>query len=413
MSSIVAGCICKVKFVSPNNNEYNEYINYITRDEATRKDYFNKFSLYNEYMNNPEKATGLFTKDVDVCTDEQKENIKKQFMKAQEKKSLMWQSVISFDNDYLRENGLMVTNEYGQEIVNEKQLKIATRKYMEEIEKRENLNKCVWSADIHYNTDNIHIHVAFVELDPKRKKVKYKRKLEDGSYKEIEEYKGTFKDTTLEFSKSKFINTIVNFKDTNKLINDIIRNKIINQEKVDNIKQDKELYDMFIDLYECIDNLGINRKLNYNEQKAKTLKPLINELSKKYIKKYHQKEYDDLIKILEEQDKRYKTAYGTRKNKDNKFIENKLNDLYQRMGNNILKEIYDFQLKEKEKNFILNRKKRLKIIEKRKKEYNKRMVDIYVHHFIYKIKNNIHKEIEKFKNQQYYEELQQEIEKNI
>ena len=35
---------------------------------------------------------------------------------------------------------------------------------------KENLQNSVWSGAIHYNTDNIHIHVATVEPSPLRKK---------------------------------------------------------------------------------------------------------------------------------------------------------------------------------------------------------------------------------------------------
>ena len=39
--------------------------------------------------------------------------------------------------------------------------------------KSEGLENAVWSAAIHFNTDNIHVHIAAVEPEPMRKKKEY------------------------------------------------------------------------------------------------------------------------------------------------------------------------------------------------------------------------------------------------
>ena len=57
-------------------------------------------------MADPEKTSALFTSDSEQLNEEQKASLKKAFQTAQGNKSLMWQHVVSFDNDFLVENGL-------------------------------------------------------------------------------------------------------------------------------------------------------------------------------------------------------------------------------------------------------------------------------------------------------------------
>ncbi len=106
MSKIKAGLILKVKFVLPKSNKYQEYINYIDRENAIRNENIDKYNLYNNYIGNPEKSSGLFTATKDNLNKNEIENLKKSFEKAQKNNSIMWQNVISFDNRWLAELGV-------------------------------------------------------------------------------------------------------------------------------------------------------------------------------------------------------------------------------------------------------------------------------------------------------------------
>lgn len=126
-------------------------------------------------MGNPNKSTGLFTRDKDNLMFEEKRELKAVFETAQRNESLMWQTVISFDNQWLENNGL-----YDQKnsILDEQKLKEVARLAINRMLKNEGLDHAVWSAAIHYNTDNIHIHVATVEPFPIREKIVYQGKEE-------------------------------------------------------------------------------------------------------------------------------------------------------------------------------------------------------------------------------------------
>ena len=106
MNHVKAGVVVVTKFCKSSSKAFYSYIDYVDREEAARSNNTSKYNLYQDYMGNPEKSTGLFTETGDVQTMEEKTKLKDIFKQAQSKDSLMWQTVISFDNKWLEKNGL-------------------------------------------------------------------------------------------------------------------------------------------------------------------------------------------------------------------------------------------------------------------------------------------------------------------
>ena len=109
MSEIKAGVIVKTRFCEAGSSVFGEYIEYIDREDAKRNEMLSEYNLYNDYMDNPEKTTGIFTKDKMKLSDQDKKDLKNTFRIAQDNGSLMWQTVISFDNRWLEEHGLYLS----------------------------------------------------------------------------------------------------------------------------------------------------------------------------------------------------------------------------------------------------------------------------------------------------------------
>ena len=105
-----AGIVLVTKFVASGSQVFSSYIDYIDRDEAIRNQEFENFTLFQEYvgsyMDDKEKTYGLFTAERQTLTPQAKQDLKDIYQTAQQKGSLMWQTVISFDNDFLAGNGL-------------------------------------------------------------------------------------------------------------------------------------------------------------------------------------------------------------------------------------------------------------------------------------------------------------------
>lgn len=347
-----AGVVVVTKFCSPKNEKFSAYINYLNRSEAVRRKHAQAYNLYHDYMGNPEKTTGIFTKEKDYLEAEEKKVLKQVFEKAQENGSLMWQTVISFDNRWLKEQG--VYSEEGK--LDDKKMREVTRNAIAKMLKKENLEEAVWSAAIHYNTDNIHIHIATVEEIPTRERrdyIQYQTKVKDGKKEKVpvldrkgdpvvrEEYKGRFKLQSIEACKSGIVNQLIEEKGYNKRINALIRDTMVQSKKEQQLAMDVDLQTQFFQLYQEMPTAVARSCWNYHNPIMEPLREPIDELSRAYLEKYHKEEMKELKELLELQDVEYQKAYG---GSYQGFMEGKMEDLYTRLGNAVLQEIRHFDM---------------------------------------------------------------------
>lgn len=360
---IKAGIVVVTEFCTPDSNEYKAYIDYMDRKEATRRKHVNEYSLFKDYLDyvgNPLKASGLFTKELDSLDKNQKIRLKEKFSEAQENGSMMWQTAISFDNSWLKEHGLY-DDKLG--LINEKKVVAVARKSINAMLKNEGLEDAVWAADLHHNTDNIHIHVATVEVEPKREKrryIQYEKEVVDGKRKyktrynqELghkekipildaegnkivkEEFVGKFKKKSLRICKSEIYNGIEENKDNTIKITNIMRDRILNKADIEALYNDETFREAFIDLYNTLPQNVSKRLWVYNANVMAPYRAQIDDLSRQYIDKYHKEDFTALKADLIRQNAIYTEAYG----KENDYAEKKEKELYARLGNAILKEV--------------------------------------------------------------------------
>ena len=290
MNHVKAGVVVVTKFCKSSSKAFSSYIDYVDREEAARSNNTSKYNLYQDYMGNPEKSTGLFMETGDVQTMEDKTKLKDIFKQAQSKDSLMWQTVISFDNKWLEKNGLYSSKD---KVLDEERVKGITRSAVHKMLEKEGLENAVWSAAIHYNTDNIHVHVATVEPEPMREKKKYiqykNREVNGKTVKEPildsdgqpvvkEEYKGKFKQSSIDTCKREVVNQIINERENNLKINSILRDSILKQKREHPLVKDKELCRMFLELHKNMPDCNRNM-WNYNNPIMHSLKPQIDEIT--------------------------------------------------------------------------------------------------------------------------------------
>lgn len=337
MDEIKAGVTLMTKFCHPDTSIFKGYVNYIDREEAQRAKHTARYNLYQDYMGNPRKTGGIFTDSLDELTPEQLATLKNSFQHAQDKGSMMWQTVISFDNRWLEENHLY---DSASTVLDDTKLKNAARAAMRKMLKNEDFEDALWSGAIHYNTDNIHIHIATVDPNLTRRKKSFIYTREDGSTYAKKEYVGKFKLKSLQIGKSVVVNSILEDKENNRMINDIIRKSIIDQKKQILLSEDRELRKLFLDIYVSLPH---NMSLwNYNSNSLNSIRPKLDKLTDQYIQIYHAEEYAKLLGLLAEQSSAYNTAYGNPDSGD-RYLEGKLQDLHARMGNAILREMVAFR----------------------------------------------------------------------
>ncbi|MFL7944409.1 MobP2 family relaxase [Priestia megaterium] len=385
--SVIPGVVLKTKFVTSDKKAFQDYVDYVDRDEAKKEQEVHEklFTLYQDYMDNPDKTSSLFTQQSNHLNDVEKKQLKKLFEKAQKNNSIMWQDVITFHNPWLQENGLYDAHTH---TVDEKKLMEITRQSMKEMLKRERLNEsAVWSAAIHYNTENIHIHIATVEPQPTRERGKRKPK-------------------TLDAMKSTVVNQILNRGEQQQKINDLIRKDMVGKKKQDSSLRwkNRDIQPLFLQIYNHLPE--DKRQWQYSYRTLKPMKPFIDVLSHKYIEKYHNHEYQQLLEKLDKEVEELRKAYGEGKGDEKRYKDykqTKIDDLYKRMGNAFLKEMKEYDKQQQQIKRMVESKKQ----SKRPASFNQK---VSMHFALKKMERAFKSEYESWKNQQHYERLQKEIE---
>lgn len=370
--------VIKSKFIagSDGGTSFNNYLNYMDRAETHNKT--NEFEKYQDYMSNEEKSTGLFTLNQDSLTEKEKVYFKDKFREAQESGSILWQDVISFDNDWLKESGVL-----DDKTIDNKQIQEATRSAVQDMLKKEcMMDSAIWTGAIHYNTDNIHVHVAIVQT------------------KDFKE-RGKRKQGSIDSMKSKVANKIVDRSRHNEKLNEFIRERVIETKRDDplnslkNRVMNKELVKQFKKIHQ---QLPEDKRLwKYKMNAISHVRPEIDQLTTLYIQQHFKEEFKEFQKQLDKEVDVHKRMYGNAANSD-RYRETKMTDLYTRMGNTILKEVSEYDRQQKE------------LARKRNKKPSKLIVQRDLNRAVFLVNRYAKADLESVKNQHAYEELQREQE---
>ncbi|MCA1183067.1 MobP2 family relaxase [Bacillus licheniformis] len=373
----------------------NGYINYIGRKEAVQEkendlELFDSYHDYMNYMEDEKKSNGLFTKDIDFVDEEGKKELKKLFKIAEQKQSVLWQDVFSFRNEWLEKHGVY-DSKTGS--LDENKLKNATRKAMDTmLEKEKMTDTAIWTGSIHLNTDNIHIHVATVELTPSRKI------MPNG------QFRGKIKRKTQEAMKSKIGNYIMDRSQERALLDEIVRGKIIKGKETVSLSKDRKTKKLF---KEVINELPAEKKYwQYNYGKIDHVRPKIDEISKIYIEKYHKKDFENFQQKLNEEVKVMREAFGEEKRDQyEKYKQKKIDDLYTRLGNTVLKEMKNYVSERDNMSFDYNRKRRpvrRSVSLKNNKQFENNISTLYA---LKQMNRAMDRSYEKWRSQQEFERI--------
>lgn len=392
------------KFVTGKSQKFTNYVNYMNRNEATRTKKFESFNInqldgYNHYMGNPEKSTGIFTAKKSNLSQEERDNLKELFNKAQENDSVMWQDVISFNNKWLAKHGLYRP---GTGWINEGAIQDSIRSAMKVVMSEEGLEASgIWSASIHLNTDHIHVHIATVEPEPTRKYQTFKDKESGEEYTARRGYRHK---KTLDLFKSKVANSLVNRDQSLQQISELIHERMGNKQ----VRFRPMLNEKMRGLFETIYNdLPEDMRLwKYNMNALNETRPLIDGLIGDYLNTYcsaDMKRFDDLL--LKGMNFR-KEVYGEGDKESERYKDvrtNKYHELYSKLGNALLKEMRNIRKSER------NHQSEYPSGSTLFHESNHPKIKLS-RWDINQMKRALDSAYQSFKNQRRYEEMQREIE---
>lgn len=312
-STTSPGIVFASRFVTANSSKkFGTYIQYMDRDEAVRTHEYNNYNFirpkdfgnYNHYMRNPEKSSGLFSANKDgFLSKNEIHQLQQKFIEAQENDSCMWQDVISFNNQFLEKYGLY---EPENQLLNEQKIMDSTRIAMKNILEKEGMSATgIWTASIHYNTDNIHVHVALVE--PKPTKPYYFDKKKNELTNNRVGYRR--KPNVLKF-KSDFVNHMIDRSLELQKISKLVREDISGKDNQDIFRQKKNEL-LWRKIYNELPRTENGYRVwKYNMNILNEVRPKINQFIDQYLENEKSYEMQALKKLLDEEDNFRKEVYG-------------------------------------------------------------------------------------------------------
>ncbi len=320
------GVVFTIKFIYQWKVGGFDYLKYMSRPEAFHKlkhEHDEEFKDYMQYMSNSEKSDGIFDMSKDLLSENEIDQYRLLEKESQKQGCPKYIGITSFDNDFLKENGIITP--FG---LDTKKLKeIARSSISEMIQKSDKLDNdnVYWTAANHTNTDNVHIHYAILEKE-----------------RRVERKNDTIEVEAFDALKSKVANKIVGQEQIKKLT-DLSRNCLLPGFN-DILKNEK----CFVEL---LDKLPENKKLWYYNRKEFT--PYQDDV-KKSVQKIVlsnpelQNNFKQYVNMLDEYTEKCRKLYGDgNRHLYLNFKQNKLDDFYSSAGNSILRE-----LKNLDENFI-------------------------------------------------------------
>ena len=347
------GVILSTAFVLPKSQTFSQYIQYMDREEAVRNQYFDtynafspnnqkeayhsltgkeheSFGTYNDYMSNPDQTSALFTSIYDETPTEILQQLKNYFDQSQQAGSPLWQHVFSFQNDWLIEQGIM-SGETKE--VDRHRLIEATRVAMKTLEEKEGLQG-EWTGAIHYNTDNIHIHVGYTEIKSTRKLATFFSG--DGKETGRLERKGKLLVKSLRATKGKFVNELLALTGFLTQTTEEFRSLVSDTKKNQGLFLEEHYQDLLQKLYQVLP--ANQTRWKYGYAKNNDFKTEIDAIIDFYLRTEGKEQFLSIKHQIKKLSTIYEEAYGNPRNQPT-YEDNKLygkNGLYHTLGNVIM-----------------------------------------------------------------------------
>ena len=273
---------------------FQEYIDYMNRSYATE--------------NQSEEMTAIFTKEANYLQRSKVTELKSKLEQAYQNGSLLWQGVISFDNDFLAKEGLYDL-ETGK--VDQQAIKSVIREALPRLIEKEGLSaSSFWWANIHLNTDNIHVHFGLSEVESVREKIFYRPR---GRM----EYRGNFSQKTIEHFKSDVFHGLLNEQTRGMIVRreQILAN--IRSELINSVFRDQKVRSSAEKkfLEQAYNHLPMDKKWRYgsNARDFAVSKFFIDRYLDSYLENDGKELYQEFLKETKDFLETYRGAYSAGK----------------------------------------------------------------------------------------------------
>ncbi|MFT9078567.1 MobP2 family relaxase [Ethanoligenens sp.] len=325
------GVVTVHRFVQAKNAKgaYSDYaVGYMGRPEAFDEEKHLDDKLYHDsnllqdvggYMGNNEKTDGLFDANTDLLEARDKRDYSEMFNAAQAADSCLYQTVISFDNDYLRAHGVDFSSEDGLHDIKE-----MTRLAVSDLIAKSHLDErnTIWTGAIHTNTDNIHVHIAISEIE----KTKSPRDI--------------LPEKAIDKMKSRVANMLMGDEKLIRL-SDYLHKELPHSIGDTAVELRTEALEAGNELTALACLLPADCAWQYNRPSMASYRVKIDHCVDTIIRSNPElsAKYADALDLLEEYRQDVQDVYGTGKHdRAQEMMDNKLVDFYSRAGNQLLAE---------------------------------------------------------------------------
>ncbi len=319
--------IFKVKFLEPSNPKWVigdcDYLDYMSRPEKFEKlTPDEKQNDFLDYMRNPEKSMGVFDAEKDLYTEDDKNIFRQHEYLSKQEGCPKYIGVLSFDNKFLEDNGLLI--EGNLDVARLRSVARAGITELVHTSQKLDDDNVYWAAAIHLNTDNIHIHYAFLEHE---KRVDRRLKYKDGN---------CIEQTAINALKSKVFNDISRYnEEKNSRLNEL--HKL--QRELLLPKLEKAFAPYTTKISTLVRKLPPKKLWQYNRSYMAPYRAQIDECIKDILQSSPElsEAWNKYNSELSAMSLYYKSVYGS--NKDSLYLnykENQLKEFYERAGNKLL-----------------------------------------------------------------------------
>lgn len=299
-----------------------DFLDYITRPGAFRSENHqeqnDEFYDFLEYMRNDDKSDGAFDPENNLLTAAQLSEYRELEKTSKSEGCPKYIGVISFDNDFLRKNGILIGDTLNSDKLKDI-ARLGVNALITNSNKFENDN-VYWVGAIHTNTDNVHIHYSICEKHRTRNRIETDRNQDCIELSAIKALKSVVANNIIGKTRSEEITRI--------------KRQIIFPDLSDAMGTAENL---ITDLaYKLPENIA----LQYGNHRMKPFQSEIDRCVDKIIESNVQlKEEFKLYKSsIESLDEQYREFYGDN-SKASMYSEHQLDDFYNRAGNILLKHI--------------------------------------------------------------------------
>lgn len=320
----------KRKFYSCNQAQ--DYVTYV--DTGSKQDYIS-------YSGNREKSTGIFGKN-GLMNYRERANLR---AKLRTTKSIIWDCLLTFQPEF----GQTYCNDYEQAY---EMMKREMPRFLKDA--GFNPDNVTWFAGLHTNKWHRHIHISFFENEPTRLRKRSK---------ELQYSLGKINRACLDRFKihveQNLTDISAELRIARKDVTTLTQNVLFSKDS--QIRYNSEFQSLILRLAECLPSEG---RLSYDSENMRPLKPLIRQITDVAIKsnkKWHKaflkfcgevKKHDDETREMLIRNK-VPEKYWDRYLKSETYLD----DLYRRMGNQILNYVRVFKKKERPTKSRLARKR--------------------------------------------------------